>query len=111
MAKPIFAALASKDNAPMTDPPTNGNFDAFVAWLGQQRNDLQSPAISQAPEVGVALTALAEQPGLSWAGMSGSGATCVGLARNMDLAEVAAEVIRRAHTDWWVIAAPMAAPI
>jgi len=104
----VFAALSRKDNAPMTELPAYLDFNAFAEWLGQQRNDLQPAAVGLAPQIGVALAALAGQSNVTWSGMSGSGATCVGLVRDLVQAEAAATYIRRDHPDWWVIAAPMA---
>jgi 4-diphosphocytidyl-2-C-methyl-D-erythritol kinase len=103
-----FAALARRDNPPM-DLPAAGwrDLDAFVAWLARQRNDLSAPAEAIAPEVGRALARLRAQPGILHAVMSGSGATCVGLTRDLGAAKAAAKAIQIAEQGWWVAPAPV----
>lgn len=97
---PVFGALASKDNPPMPDViPELQGADAFCQWLGQQRNDLEKPALEIAPQIGEVLAAL---DGALLARMSGSGATCFGLYDSG--AQQAAERIAHAHPTWWVAA-------
>ncbi|MEQ6248878.1 4-(cytidine 5'-diphospho)-2-C-methyl-D-erythritol kinase [Sulfitobacter sp. HNIBRBA3233] len=99
---PVFAALASKDNPPMPQIlPQWSGFEDFCAWLADQRNDLEPPARRLVPEIGTALSRL-DAAGARLSRMSGSGATCFGLFAGG--AAKAAEVLRRAHPDWWVVA-------
>ena len=101
----VFAGLASRDNAPMGDPPAFADAPALFAWLSGRRNDLEPPARRLAPAIGAVLEALAAQPGCALARMSGSGATCFGLFARQAPALAAAEALRRAHPAWWVAAA------
>ncbi|WP_184563106.1 4-(cytidine 5'-diphospho)-2-C-methyl-D-erythritol kinase [Sulfitobacter undariae] len=95
---PVFSGLTSKHNPPMADKlPTFVDAQAFCAWLGAQRNDLEAPARLIAPEIGAALETL---QGALLARMSGAGATCFGLFAN-GAAQAAAQ-IAQAHPDWWV---------
>lgn len=103
----VFAGLASRDNAPMPDPPAFPDACAFFAWLAQRRNDLEPPARRLAPAIDAALSALAAQPGCALARMSGSGATCFGLFAREAPALAAADALRRAEPAWWVAAAPV----
>lgn len=98
----VFGALAGKTNPPMGPLPDKPDFDSFAAWLAEQRNDLQDPAIAIAPEVRAAIDKLNRIPAVAYAGMSGSGATCFGLVRNMADARHAARVVQVAEMSWWV---------
>ena len=99
----VFAALDHVDNAPMTGVDHAAtSLEAFKAWLGEQRNDLENPAIRIAPVIGETLNALRSTKGCLVARMSGSGATCFGVFQSSDAAQKAAREISSAHPDWWV---------
>lgn len=96
---PVFQALASKHNPPMPDDiPDFHDVAGFCHWLGQQRNDLEAPALHIAPVIRDVLTAM---EGALLSRMSGSGATCFGIYDSG--AEAAAQEISAAHPDWWVV--------
>lgn len=97
-----FRGLASKTNAGMDAVPDSLDFKAFATWLAAQRNDLQAPAMAIAAEVSTAIDRLRRIPAVAHAGMSGSGATCYGLVRNMADARHVARVIQVAEMGWWV---------
>ncbi len=69
------------------------------------RNDLTSPALKTLPEIASVLTALEAPNQLQAVRMSGSGATCFGLAASLDQAENTAAHLQKAHPDWWIKAA------
>ena len=69
------------------------------------RNDLTEPARAILPEISSVLGALANQENLSDVRMSGSGATCFGLALSLTAAEQAAANLRQHFPDWWCVAA------
>lgn len=94
----VFRALTHKANPPMGPIPDSG-WDRSIAWLAQQRNDLQAPAIGLQPVIADVLAALGDA-GL--ARMSGSGATCFGLYPDHADAQAAADRIARDHPQWWV---------
>jgi 4-diphosphocytidyl-2-C-methyl-D-erythritol kinase len=98
----VFDGLAIKQNASMDAVPHDLNFADFAAWLALQRNDLQQPAISSAPAVKTAIDRLNKIPTIAFAGMSGSGATCFGLTKDMADARHAARVLQVAEMGWWV---------
>ena len=83
------------------------SFGTVIGDLGDIRgwhNDLTAPAIKIVPEIAGVLESLNSQAGMTYARMSGSGATCFGLAENLGQAERAATNIKTRHPDWWVVA-------
>jgi 4-diphosphocytidyl-2-C-methyl-D-erythritol kinase len=71
------------------------------------RNDLAKPAMSLVPEIETVIEALRNTPGIACARMSGSGATCFGLANSFDEAQAAASILATQHSSWWVKAAKL----
>lgn len=102
----VFSALAEKNNPPLPLDETDGlrTAEDWAAWLeARTRNDLQAPSVSLAPEIGACLDALqAASPLL--VRMSGSGATCFAIHRDMDAARDAASDLLRNHPGWWITA-------
>ena len=98
----IFEALANKRNPAMGDVPKGLTYTSLCDWLGAQRNDLLAPALSIAPDVSEALLALKRMPLVGHVGMSGSGATCFGVVRNMADARQVARALQVGHMGWWV---------
>lgn len=99
----VFKALTQKTNPPMADMlPNWPDAATFCNWLAAQRNDLQAPAASIAPEITETL-GLLRATGCLFAGMSGSGATCFGLYAP-DQAERAASSIAQLRPEWWAAA-------
>jgi 4-diphosphocytidyl-2-C-methyl-D-erythritol kinase len=86
----------------------------FARWDGvdrgplgeaaEGRNDLEAPAIALAPAIADVLAALAAEPGVLLARMSGSGATCFGLFESAGARDAAGRRIGRAHPGWWRLA-------
>jgi len=103
----VFKSLTRRENLPMDPLPRDLSYDSFAEWLGAQRNDLQSAAIGIAPQIGEALAHLRRTKGVSAAVMSGSGATCIGLVRDMGTARAVAKSVQVAHMGWWVAPAPL----
>ena len=68
------------------------------------RNDMTVAAIRVQPIIADVLAALSGHAELNAVRMSGSGATCFGLASDMAVAEGVAQALRRAHPGWWVAA-------
>ncbi|MCC7321831.1 MAG: 4-(cytidine 5'-diphospho)-2-C-methyl-D-erythritol kinase [Rubellimicrobium sp.] len=102
----VFRALERRANPPLDSAPPPG-FDAFTAWLARQRNDLEEPARALAPAVGAVLERLRQAPGVVLARMSGSGATCFGLCRDLAQAKRAAKAIQITEQGWWVAPVPI----
>ncbi len=105
----VFAAITETKNRAMAEIPRDMDFEGFVSWLGQQRNDLTEAALGIAPEIGRALERLRRQPLVRYVTMSGSGATCVGLVKDMDHARRVARAIQVAEMSWWVVPTPLLA--
>ena len=107
----IFRRLRAHDNyalpalpSPLTRPAQLG------IWLAETRNDLQPPAVKIVPVIGDLIELLGETQGCMLARMSGSGATVFGLFGSSGQAHQAAQVMRAAHPDHWVAAAPLIVP-
>ncbi|MGB3501908.1 MAG: 4-(cytidine 5'-diphospho)-2-C-methyl-D-erythritol kinase [Mesorhizobium sp.] len=99
----VFAALQSRDNAPMPPLPASIDFHSLRNWLDLTRNDLEPAAIRIAPAIGHAISAL-NRAGSGFTRMSGSGATCFGLYETGNVAKRAAAAIRACNPDWFVAA-------
>jgi len=97
----IFETLTTKNNAPMSEMPSELNYQGFVDWLKLQRNDLQSPAMKYEPMIGRILDALAAT-GADVVRMSGSGATCFGLFSTKGRAQTACRDLSAHHPEWWI---------
>ncbi len=106
----VFQALTRRDGSAMDDLPHGLDYDGFAQWLAAQRNDLQAPAETIAPEITEAIAALRALPVVSFAGMSGSGATCYGLVKDMATARQVARRMQVAHMNWWVAPAAVLQP-
>jgi 4-diphosphocytidyl-2-C-methyl-D-erythritol kinase len=100
----VFRSLDRRDNPGLPEVPSGMEYPAFVVWLAGTRNDLQPAAVGIAPVIGEVLAAL-RAAGADVAVMSGSGATCVGVTRDMAAAQRVADAVAR--PGWWVAPAPM----
>jgi 4-diphosphocytidyl-2-C-methyl-D-erythritol kinase len=101
----VFDGLATKNGTPMSPLPDLPDFEGFVRWLGAQRNDLQPPAQALAPQITATIAALQVLPEVAFAGMSGSGATCFAVVRDLNAAARISGQMQTAHPDWWIAAA------
>ncbi len=97
----VFRTLTRRDNPPMPDVPAFAAVSDAIAWLADQRNDMQAAAIAIEPMVATVLDALGDT-GAALSRMSGSGATCFGLYPTDAAACDAGAAIAAAHPDWWV---------
>lgn len=102
----VFSALESRNNPPMPVDTPAGDTAAIIHWLAAQRNDLERPAMAQAPVIAEVLQSLSGA-GAALARMSGSGATCFGLFEDMQDAHGAAAILKGAAPHWWVQATPL----
>lgn len=103
----VFKALPDKNGTPMDPLPEGLDFEGFARWLTTQRNDLQAVAEKRAPAISEAVAKLNSLPGVSAAGMSGSGATCFGLVKDMAAARHVARIVQVSQMGWWVAPAAM----
>ncbi len=102
---PVFAAFDATGGGegfseidPVPDFPGNTQ---LTDWLGQQRNDLETPAMRLVPEIGEVLDSLRGQTGVRLARMSGSGATCFALFDAIAFAERASVILKSEKPGWW----------
>ena len=101
----VFSALASRENAPMPQGlPAFAGVEDCAAWLSEQRNDLEAPAIAVAPEIMRALGDLRSSRNALMARMSGSGSSCFALYPTLKAAHFAAYEIGAEHPEWWCVA-------
>ncbi|MFN3522333.1 MAG: 4-(cytidine 5'-diphospho)-2-C-methyl-D-erythritol kinase [Phenylobacterium sp.] len=102
----VFRALdASGAFSDVTPPPMPEAFERVeevAAWLSVLRNDLQAPAVAQAPQIADVLACLEDERETLLARMSGSGATCFALCAGDYEAESLAERIEALRPEWWV---------
>ncbi len=98
----VFQARAGEFTEPTTMPDRFADASAFYSYLATTRNDLEPPAIELQPVVGDVLEALRTLPGVALARMSGSGATCFGIAESADAADAGAQALSASHPTWWV---------
>jgi len=99
----VFKALKHHNNPPMGDdlPKFSGIAD-FVAWLAEQRNDLEASACQICPEIKDVLAVLSGLHGCLLSRMSGSGATCFSIFSTLELAQAAGRRLQGDHPKWWV---------
>ena len=84
----VFARWDEQDRGPLED------------WR-QARNDLEQPAIALVPQIEAVLAWLGTRPGVTFARMSGSGATCFALFDSEEARDSAADAVPR---EWWRLA-------
>lgn len=100
----IFKRLARRDNPAMPARlPGWHTAENLIHWLATQSNDLEDPAIAEAPVIADVLQSIAETEGSALARMSGSGATCFGLYPDAQTAQQAARALHHDHPEWWVM--------
>ncbi|MBI1985546.1 MAG: 4-(cytidine 5'-diphospho)-2-C-methyl-D-erythritol kinase [Rhodospirillales bacterium] len=107
----VFKARRGEFGAPARFDESPATAKVLAELLATRQNQLTAAAVGLAPEIGVALAALAAADGVLLARMSGSGATCFGLFAEAGLAAAAAALIGRDHPGWWVRATPLIADV
>ena len=96
----VFRNLTQKENAPLDPVPISASIEDWIAYLAQQRNDLERPACDVLPEISQVLDALSTAP---LARMTGSGATCFALFQTDEARDRLAAEIKARHPNWWVM--------
>lgn len=76
--------------------------DDVITKICAQDNDLTAAACACVPVIADVLIALRDLPGARCARMCGSGATCFALYTDKREAKDAAEILQKAHPEWWV---------
>jgi 4-diphosphocytidyl-2-C-methyl-D-erythritol kinase len=99
-----YAADTPPFSAPLNLPDDMDSAEAVAKLLREGGNDLTRAAITRVPEVAAVLQAIGQEEASLAAGMSGSGATCIGIFANCAAAQRAATRLRAQHPNWWVLA-------
>ena len=104
---PVFQAYDQAAPTALPEhPPLPDNRTAlrpFLSWLKDNtENSLETPAISQFPDIADALGPLPALPGARFTRMSGSGASCFALFESMEAADRAGEQLSTQYPDWWI---------
>jgi 4-diphosphocytidyl-2-C-methyl-D-erythritol kinase len=94
----VFAARRGPFSSSRPPPRAWRDLSGFAAELSQRGNDLTEAAIALCPAVGDVLEFLRRSDQVHYAGMSGSGATCFALYKDLDAARSASATIPAA---WW----------
>lgn len=97
----VFARVKNRTGTGHAKPQAIHSVGELVSYLKSTTNDLQTPACEIAPVIGDVLAALSNT-GAFIARMSGSGATCFGIYENDAAAQKVANIIAKAHADWWI---------
>jgi len=98
----LDASGAFGDVARPLMPDAFENTEELAGWLASQSNDLETPAVAVAPQVGAVLDTLRDEPEALLARVSGSGGTCFALCADDIAAETLAERIEAMSPNWWV---------
>ncbi len=85
-----------------TLPPAFASVAEVVDFLGETRNDLETPAVALQPLIGEVLGSLARTPEALFTRMSGSGATCFALCADRTDAGRLAARLAADQPGWWV---------
>ena len=104
----VFGQLRAHEFPPLPPViPTFATLTDMVAFLRDQRNDLELPAMDLMPEAAEVPFLLEERPGCLMARMSGSGATSFGIFATEDDASYAEQSLRRQRGHWWIASGPL----
>jgi 4-diphosphocytidyl-2-C-methyl-D-erythritol kinase len=99
----VYRRLQTRDQGPIGPIPKSfGKLMEFIHWLRTTRNDLEAPALAEAPVIGKAKHALQADPECLLARMSGSGSTIFGIFMSAAAAHRAADRIHAKRPDWWL---------
>jgi 4-diphosphocytidyl-2-C-methyl-D-erythritol kinase len=106
----LDASGAFGDVAPPPGPEVFGSAAELAGWLATQRNDLEAPAVTVAPEVGQVLARLSAAAESRLARVSGSGGTCFALCEDAAAAAGLARRVAASEPGWWVRACRLGGP-
>lgn len=93
---PVFRGWDQVDRGPL-------DTSSLEAVIAQGRNDLEASARALVPEIGVVLERLRKAPGVTFARMSGSGATCFALFDSPDVCATAGQALAAEQPTWWLM--------
>ena len=98
----VFTTRVGAFSQPAGLPKSFESAASLASFLGTCQNDLLAPARQIAPQIGLVLANIAEQPDCLFATMSGSGATCFGIFPDVSTARSAASALQKTQMDWWI---------
>jgi 4-diphosphocytidyl-2-C-methyl-D-erythritol kinase len=82
-------------------PEAYASLDALISVMRSRGNDLTDAAIDVTPAIADVLGRLRGLPGVAFAGLSGSGATCFALFESREAAAAARETLGAIEPGWW----------
>ena len=97
---PVLPAVLVRP--PAADVPIGLDARGAAAFLASCRNDLEAPAVSLQPAIGVVLEQLRAAPEALLTRMSGSGSACFALCADTVSAGRLADRLAAGRPDWWV---------
>ena len=98
----VFTSLKQKKNPKLAPIEKPFSQHELIAWLGNQRNDLENSAMELQPEIKSVLNLLEKTSGCLFCRMTGSGPTCFGIYDSKNEAKNAAKKIAEERPEWWV---------
>ena len=102
--KSVFAALARRSGTDMAVEGLAFQYPGeLLAFLEQTANDLEMPALAIQPMIAEVLATLRALPGVLFARMSGSGATCFAIFSSDESCAQAAEMLRARQPRSWIM--------
>ncbi|WP_336294051.1 4-(cytidine 5'-diphospho)-2-C-methyl-D-erythritol kinase [Bartonella sp. CB169] len=100
--KAVFKAFEQHDHSSLKiDLEALKTVDSLVETLKETRNDLFFTALKIAPQLAEVLSTL-DKCGSLFSRMSGTGATCFGIFKDLQAAQQAALLIKSMHPNWFV---------
>jgi 4-diphosphocytidyl-2-C-methyl-D-erythritol kinase len=105
---PVFKARPGAFSEPLGTLESPRDAAGLAALVCRGGNDLEPPAITICPPIGIVLARLRQEATCLAAAMSGSGGTCFGLFAQESEAADGAHRIAAEQADWWVAATRLA---
>jgi 4-diphosphocytidyl-2-C-methyl-D-erythritol kinase len=100
-----LGAPALRTGARTATSPAITDRAALIALMRERGNALARAAQAVVSEMATVLEALEAAPGAEIAAVSGAGPTCFAVFESQAAAALAAERLKAAHPDWWIVPA------
>ena len=98
-----FANVQERSGLPLSCPAAPfADVHSLVDYLRSTSNDLEKPATEIAPVIEEVLNELNQLPGVLFARMSGSGATCYGIFASHGCSSAPEMTLKKKHPDWFI---------
>jgi 4-diphosphocytidyl-2-C-methyl-D-erythritol kinase len=101
----VFRRLDDRSGTNLNAPVTPfADVAALVEYLETTSNDLEAPAVALTPVIGELLDEMKRLPGVRFARMSGSGATCYAIMKDAESSDAGFRDLRNRYPHWWTVA-------